>query len=169
MHYVLLFSLFLTISIDAKVDPPNFNFSFNELEAFEPGSKFTPNKKNSDYQYKLIEENKDYQKYLIIVKKRRYSYKVFVQVKDNKILDFFVRLPSYFMHDTFHQSIINRYGKQSFYKKIKLTGIYRWKSKGIIRNYQASCTLTCFPIFYSVSKEKYDIKKFKSLKEQMSF
>jgi hypothetical protein len=72
------------------------------------------------------------------------------------ILDFFAILPSYFLHDLFHQALINRLGKQSSYIKKETAALYIWKtSDGLTHYYQGTCTINCFPEFYSVVGAKF--------------
>jgi hypothetical protein len=75
---------------------------------------------------------------------------VIVQSQEGKILDMFAKLPSYFLHDVFHQSLINRFGKQDEYKKYGEEAIYKWTKSPLTHVYSGACTITCFPIFYTV-------------------
>ena len=82
---------------------------------------------------------------------RHYRFPLFVQVYDNKVVDFFASLPSYFLHDVFHQSLINRYGKQKTYTRKEKQAYYEWNTKkGLSHSYAGACSITCFPIYYSV-------------------
>ena len=82
------------------------------------------------------------------VKQLRYRFSVMVQIEGNKVVDFFATLPSYFLHDVFHQSLINRLGKQTRYFYQENSAVYLWKNKkGIDFIYRATCTITCFPIY----------------------
>ena len=68
----------------------------------------------------------------------------------DKVLDMYTRLPSYFLHDVFHQSLINRYGKQQKYELKDSTAVYRWdNTPNYTQIYSGACTVTCFPIFYT--------------------
>ncbi len=81
---------------------------------------------------------------------KRYKFPVYIQVKGDDILDFFAKLPSYFLHDVFHQSLINRLGKQDEYFKKEANAVYQWNNKdGIKHIYSGGCSITCFPIYYS--------------------
>jgi len=144
--------LILTLSLKAysKVDPPNYDFSLDKLKTFMPGEKLEEIKKtypNGELYSKngLTETHKYYVEHL------RYKFPVFVQYESGIVTDFFARLPSYFLHDVFHQSIINRYGKQSQYKKYEESAVYTWNDiSGNKHIYFGSCTITCFPIYYTV-------------------
>jgi hypothetical protein len=89
---------------------------------------------------------------------------VLVQSKNGVIEDFHVKLPSYFLHDVFFQSLINRYGKQKSYKKFGEEAYYVWEVSALRHIYSAACTITCFPIFYAVQKME---GKEKSILEKM--
>jgi hypothetical protein len=85
----------------------------------------------------------------------RYKFPVFVQVANGQVLDFFARLPAYFLHDVFHQSLINRYGKQDLYFKKDSNAIYIWNDEeGIRFTYSGGCTINCFPIYFAGSSSK---------------
>ena len=73
------------------------------------------------------------------------------QVYNGQVVDFFTRLPSYFLHDAFHQALINRYGQQTSYILKDRHAFYQWlKQPGVVHSYGAACSLTCFPRYYSV-------------------
>jgi hypothetical protein len=138
--------------LNAKVEKPNYNFDLETLSVFFPGnllseidSKFGKGEGMSDkgglvtFKYKVNHTN--------------FSFMVLVHAKDGTVEDFFVRLPSYFLHDVFFQSLINRYGKQTTFKKTLEEAYYVWDAPPLKHTYSASCTITCFPIFYSVEKK----------------
>ena len=80
----------------------------------------------------------------------------------------FVRPPSYLLHDFFHQDLINKYGKQNEYTHENGSGYYYWATKNKDIYYQGSCTITCFPIFYSeVAKQSALPPTYKSLGKLM--
>lgn len=95
----------------------------------------------------------------------RYKFPIWVQFQNGVATDFFAKLPSYFLHDIFHQSLINRYGKQQQYKKIEEQAVYIWNDvKGLEMTYSGACTITCFPIFFNVTrKEKNPTPIFETL------
>ncbi len=135
--------------LNAKVEPPNYQFSLDTL------SDFFPEKKVIDLEKKygkgdIMNDNGGTQTQKFYVAHIRYKFPVFIQVKDGVILDFFARLPQYFLHDVFFQSLINRMGKQKTYKKVGEEAVYIWETTSLKYIYSAACTITCFPIFYSV-------------------
>lgn len=135
--------------LNAKVEAPNYNFSLDTLNDFMPG------KLQSDLEKKYgkpeVMSNEAGVKTLKFqVAHIRYKFPVIVQVREGEVQDFFARLPSYFLHDVFFQSLINRLGKQTTYKKTGEEAYYTWDSKPLKHIYSAACTITCFPIFYAV-------------------
>ena len=163
---VLIINIVITGVVYSKVEPPNYNFSLDELKKFEPGSPISAFK---DLKGELISQNGNSKTYKYYVAQLRYKFAVLVQVDDEKVLDFYATLPSYFLHDVFHQSLINRIGKQDKYFNRDEHSDYSWiNRKGLDHFYSAACTITCFPIFYSssLSKEKQPAG-FKSLMSQV--
>lgn len=134
---------------DSKVDPPNYNFSLDSLEIFKPGS--TKASITAKYGKGEVLNDGDITLVKYYVSQIRYKFPVFVQLKAGVSVGFFARLPNYFSHDLYHQSLINRYGKQTKYHKQENHAVYSWSNQnGITRTYQGACTITCFPIYYSV-------------------
>tara|TARA_Y100000780_G_scaffold230853_1_gene254119 strand:- start:100765 stop:101352 length:588 start_codon:yes stop_codon:yes gene_type:complete len=161
---ILLFSS----SIHAKVDPPNYDFSLEALEVFMPGSTLrAATKKHGKAQ--IIKKDSAVLVHKFYVAHIRYKFPVLVQSVSGKITDFYARLPAYFLHDIFHQSIINRIGKQDIYKKVEEQAVYVWKGKKGLRHvYSGACTITCFPIFYAVFPENPEFKDFTPLLKSMA-
>lgn len=135
--------------LNAKVEAPNYNFSLETLADFMPEKDLSELEKK----YGKPEQMNDLRGVLtkkFYVAQIRYKFPVMVQDQQGKVLDMFARLPSYFLHDIFHQALINRMGKQTTYKKVGEEAVYTWNFQGNTHIYSASCTITCFPIFYSV-------------------
>lgn len=146
MKLVLISLILLTKAVYSKVDPPNYDFSLDKFDEFMPGKTLAADKQNE-----LTFNKKGFKTYKIYIAHIRYKFPLFVQTKDNVITDFFARLPAYFLHDIFHQSLINRLGNQDVYKKVEEQAIYVWKNKNKLRHfYSGGCSITCFPIYYSV-------------------
>lgn len=150
-HLILPWLLFIFQPLNAKVEAPNYNFSIETLE------NFYPDKKIADAQTKFgkpeeMSSKGEIQTLKFMVAQIRYKFPVIVHVKEGVIEDMFAKLPSYFLHDLFFQSIVNRLGKQTEYKKTMEEAFYVWKTKDFKYIYSASCTITCFPIFYSVER-----------------
>ena len=98
---------------------------------------------------------------------------IWIQIKDEYVIDFYARLPTHFSHDYFHQFLIKRYGKQNSYFKQNRSAIYEWKDKnGDDIIYSGQCTLTCFPHYLSIvsrqeSREITNLLQFFSDRELM--
>ena len=83
----------------------------------------------------------------------RYIFPVYVQINKGVISDFYARLPTYFLHDIFHQSLITKFGKQTKYYRQENDAIYTWKNvNGLKIIYSGSCTITCYPNYVSYMK-----------------
>jgi hypothetical protein len=126
--------------LNAKVDPPNYNFSLDTLSDFNPGK----NKTDLEKKYgkaEIVEEKSGIQTLRFYVAHIRYKFPVLIQTREGIVLDIFF------------QSIINREGKQNEYKKVGEEAVYVWNKSPLKMVYSAACTITCFPIFYAVFSE----------------
>ena len=131
---------------------PNYNFSLDSLKIFYPNNKLDDIEKKSGKGL-LVKENGGFIIKKYFVSHIRYKFPVFVQYENGLSLDFFARLPTYFLHDIFHQSLINRYGPQNQFFKLENSALYVWKNvKGLKLIYNGSCTITCFPQYLFGSK-----------------
>lgn len=154
MMKLKLFCLLYLISIqmtnlEAKVEAPNYNFSLDMLNSFLPGKEFEniPAKFGKP---NLIEDKDEVKLYRFYLTQIRYKFPIFIQVSRGKILDFYATLPSYFSHDLYLQSIINRNGKNDLYLNKNTSSLYSWtKKEEMTLIYQGSCTITCFPVFFT--------------------
>lgn len=134
--------------LNAKVEAPNYDFSVDTLKEFFPGSKVSAlDAKYGNGQTMSKDRRGTTKKFS--VSHIRYKFPVLVQEKDGVVLDFFARLPSYFLHDIFLSSLQKRFGKQTEYKKTGEEAYYVWKDKDFKYVYSAACTITCFPIFFA--------------------
>jgi len=143
---------FIVQDAAAKVDPPNYEFSLTELETFAPGASFESlkTKYGKAFPVKSSDGSKVYKFYVAQI---RYKFPVYVQIVNDKVIDFYATLPTYFLHDVFHQSLINKLGKQDFYQLVEKNAIYIWNNKnGVKHIYSGTCTITCFPLYYSQIK-----------------
>jgi hypothetical protein len=152
----------------AKVEAPNYNFSVDTLSDFFPEKSLSEIEKKYGKPQEL-KKNGETKMLRFWVAQLRYKFPVIVQVKNDIVLDMFARLPSYFLHDIFHQSLINRWGKQQHYKRVDEEAYYRWENDLLTIHYSASCTITCFPIYFSVSPSAQKRSgDFKPLHEQLN-
>lgn len=149
--------------LNAKVEAPNYNFSLDTLSDFMPGMSLDELEKK----FGKPEEMNDLKGVLtkkFYVAQIRYKFPVLVQTREGKVLDMYARLPSYFLHDLFFQSMVNRHGKQSSYTKVGEEAVYTWEKGEVTHIYSASCTITCFPVFYTSHSND---KSFSPIIEQM--
>jgi hypothetical protein len=150
--FLLIFLITFSSSVTdtfAQVEPPNYNFSLDTLSLFFPGAKLAPIQKKWG-KGELAFDKGSSKVYKFYVAHIRYKFPVFVHIYKNESISFYARLPSYFLHNIFHQSLINRLGKQDEYSKVGNAGVYIWNNKENIKYiYQGQCTLTCFPMYLS--------------------
>jgi hypothetical protein len=151
----ILLTLYLTFSIEISLGQESKQatsvyptFSLNELDPFAPGQKLIniPKKFGTGESVEILKTLK-IKKFKLV--HDAYFFPIWVQYFNGTIIDFYTRLPSYFLHDTFHQSLINRYGKQQQYALKDSTAVYTWENKSIKRIYSGGCTITCYPIYYT--------------------
>ena len=149
--------------LNAKVEKPNYDFSLETFNDFQPQKNINDlrAKHGSPLEMNVVNSFKT-QKFNVT--HIQYKFPVLVQERDGVIHDFFARLPSYFLHDLFLQSLVNRLGKQNSYKKSAEEAYYTWEANNLRHVYSAACTITCFPVFYSVAPLE---TKLPTLLEQM--
>lgn len=154
-HIVITFLMLISLRLlgqEQTENPnqikPDFDFKFEEFQPFYPGGNLEAVKQ----QFPQLEELKgmgEPKVYRVQIKGLRYSFPLFFQAhSDGTLLSFYTRLPSYFLHDTLHQALINRFGKQNEYYKENNSAIYQWyNANGMKITYSGSCTITCFPVY----------------------
>lgn len=146
--YSLIFCLFTWAPLSAQVEAPNYDFSLDSLSVFYPGQNLQSMVQEHG-EGELLEKAAKTRLFKFYVAHIRYKFPVFVQVdRDGQALDFFARLPTYFLHDIFHQSLINRYGNQQEYFRQENNAVYKWTELDSMQlTYSGTCTITCFPIY----------------------
>lgn len=137
----------------AEIKPIDYNFTFEKFSSIMPGKKIS--EIDPKYKLTLINNTNNVLLYKFEVVHQQYHFPVFVQIKNDIIIDFMARLPSYFLHDVFHQSLINRYGKQDKFTSRNNHSFYYWENKNDMNiTYNGACTITCFPIFLHMISAK---------------
>ncbi|MCY4643479.1 MAG: hypothetical protein OXB88_02580 [Bacteriovoracales bacterium] len=152
----------------SKVDPPNTSFTLNRLAPFFPGQKFGALQELFG-KGKVLNQEGGLQIVRFEISHLRYKFPVMVQIANDRVMDFFAPLPSYFLHDLFHQSLINRYGPQDSYRRGDGFALYEWKNRqGLSHSYSGACTVTCFPLYYAVypASKPTNFPKYKSIVEK---
>ncbi len=154
MPFVIFLLCVLSLAASAKVDPANYEFSTDTLSDFFPGKKIS--EIEAKYGKGDVMKEGDVKMIRFWVSQIRYKFPVIVQADQENVLDMFATLPTYFLHDVFHQSLIKRWGKQKTYKRVDEEAYYRWSDEEKVMHYAAACTITCFRLYFSVapSKEK---------------
>lgn len=162
---MMWFLLFTSLAW-SKVDPPNYDFSVDSLAVFMPGAEVTA--AEAKHGKAEVMSDGDVKMLRFQVVQIRYKFPVIVQAQAGKVIDMHATLPSYFLHDIFHHSLIKRYGKQQTYKRVDEEAFYEWKDADKTMQYGASCTITCFPVYFSVAPAAEKAPQgFKSLREQL--
>lgn len=146
--------------LKAKVEAPNYHFNINEFDSFLPGKTIEP----VSGQYFLLNKKGSTHLYKTKIDSTRYVIDLFITLDKNEVIDFYAKLPSYFLHDVFFQSLITRYGKQTSYKMKDEHAVYIWELKDLLITYSATCTITCFPLYLSIASQQH---KKKSLLNQL--
>lgn len=137
--------------VESKIEPPNYNFSLDQLAVFFPGTSVKELEEKVG-EGELVKRSLGFVTKKYFVAHIRYKFPVIVTENNEKVLDMYAVLPSYFLHDVFHQSLINRFGKQDSYKLYNGTALYSWKDKDKMKIfYSSTCTITCFPLYFSVT------------------
>lgn len=140
--------------LSAKVAPPNYDFSLDNLQKFMPGGKLEQIEKEFGKGEFFYRKGK-YKVLKYYVEHIRYRFPIFVQFRDDQVIDFHASLPTYFLHDVFHRSIIKRMGKQDKFFNSSEHSVYIWNNaNGNQIVYSSTCTITCFPLYYSVMPAK---------------
>jgi hypothetical protein len=137
----------------AKVEAPNYDFSLDTFADFFPG-KPVAGLEGKHGKGEVVSTVAGVQTLKFRVAHVRYKFPVIVQAREGVVEDFFARLPSYFLHDVFFRSLVNRHGKQTSYKRTGEEAHYVWAAAPLKHVYSAACTITCFPIFYAVQKSE---------------
>ena len=158
MRFILIIFISLSFFIHstsyAQTNIENKNpifpiFNLTDLLPFTPGRTLDKIPKELGEGTDLtIEKALKVKRYLLT--HQTYKFPVWVQYNNNTILDSYIRLPSYFLHDSFFQSLINRYGQHSKYIQKDSAAVYIWTKTSIKRVYSGTCTITCFPIYFSM-------------------
>lgn len=150
MLKLFIFFFILKTPLHAAVKPAQEYFNLDTLKPFYPGINFLESDL-SKYNGRLIKTQNQTKMYRLDMKHANYAFPIFLQVQQDRVVDLYVTLPTYFLHDVFHQSLINRYGKQDRYQLLNGTAYYVWeKNPQQTIHYSATCTITCFPIFFTI-------------------
>lgn len=152
--------------IQSEVTPPNYNFRLEDLDIFDIGTPLSKIKEKYGNGELLTQSNGN-QVYKYFIHHLHYKFPILVQISKEEVSDYFCHLPSYFLHDIFLNSLVKKYGKQNRYRLKNEEAIYLWEKGDKKIVYMASCTITCFPVYLSVTKKSEEGKKDQSLLQSM--
>lgn len=140
----------------AEIKPPNNDFTLAVIESFFPGQSVEKIKSDKTIQLDIFEDNGNLKTLKIRLKKTNYTLDIYLQTKDDKITDLYVRLPQHFLHDLVLADLQKKYKKQDKFIRKDLSALYTWMNRdGNNIIYHGSCSITCFPMFLEiVSTEK---------------
>ena len=143
-----------------EIEPPNYDFSLDRFEVFVPNTpRAQVEQEYGEGELMKKKGNKELRKFYVA--HIRYKFPVFVQFEGGKVHDFMARLPTYFLHDVFHRTLIEKYGKQEKYFQEKAQAVYTWPNiNGNTHLYSGTCTITCFPIYYAVFPVEKKVQSF---------
>lgn len=151
--------------LNAKVEAPNYKFDPKVLEVFFPG-KTLAGIEAKHGKGEALGKSKEFEILKFQVKDKQYNFSVLVQQNEGVVHDFHARLPSYFLHDVFFQDLIKVLGKQDVYKKTLEEAYYQWNKNDLVFVYSASCTITCFPVFFGgYKKDSFSFSLLGKMKE----
>ena len=165
---LLLLTQYLTAfgqeSPPAQKEVPNYDFSLENLKTFFPSSTRAAIERVAG-KGTLIKTNGDFVIRKYYVAQLRYKFPVFVQFYQNQSIEFFARLPTYFLHDLFHQALINRYGNQDQYVRLENSALYVWKNaENNLIIYNGMCTQRAFPVLINCKKTEPTHENYRSLR-----
>lgn len=150
MKYFFLFIYSLFIQIHAEITPPNYDFNLSKIEIFFPKKTIEEVKKNYP-KIKIIEDAGDSKIYFIKFQAKEYTLDIYTQVKNEKIIDVYIRLPQYFHHDLVLKELQTNYKKQNSFSRKDGSALYTWLNQnGTNILYHGSCSITCFPMFLEI-------------------
>lgn len=142
--------------LKAKYEAPNYNLIVESFSDFYPGKK----QEDVEKAYgkgEITNDKGDVQTKKFLVSKSGLSFPILVQFKENLVVDFFVRFSSSLPHSDFQKAFLKSLGPQTSYRPGNGDALYTWVKPPLKHTYSAACTITCFPIFYSVQKIEPDV------------
>lgn len=98
---------------------------------------------------------------------KQFRFPLIAHFYQNNLSDYWITWPSYFLHDTLHKELVDIFGKQNIFFHKKDHSVYIWNNQEYLIRYEATCTITCFPLYLSVKTTKIVDKKYQSLVDQL--
>ncbi len=148
---VLVYSLLNVVFCKAQ--------TLDSLQDFTIGNAFN-NELKEKSEVLLFDKKSNITLYFLPIRTKSFHLNVTYQLQGDILLDFFVSFPSYLLHDEVFTSLWGRYGKQDEYLLNDATAVYRWHKKANENMvYVASCSITCFPVYWTVfDSNRFDAK-----------
>lgn len=163
--------LFLVVfpSNAADIKPGNAEFFLTIVEPFLPGSSVEKIKSDKTIQSDIFEDNGNQKVFKVKYSKPTLKLDIFLQTKDDKVTDMFVRLPQHLRHDSVLAELQKKYKKQDKYVRKDWSALYVWMGRdGNNIIYHGSCSITCFPMFIEiVSADKSVVPLYQKLNEAL--
>ena len=147
--FICIYSSFFSLA-SAEIKPPNYDFNLATLEPFFPSKNVVELQKT--YKFDIFQDNGNSKILRTKFKKPDYVLDIYIQTRDDKITDLFVRLPQHFLHDLFLLDLQTRFKKQDRFVRKDGSALYVWLNRDnnhIV--YHGSCTITCFPMFIEMT------------------
>ena len=132
----------------AEIKTPNYDFSLSTIEPFLPEKKLDDIQKDKTIQSEIYEDLGSTKVWKVKVKKPNFHLVIFVQVKNDVIVDSFIRMPQHFNHDQILKQLRDKFQKHDRYVVKDKSALYSWMNKNNMNIlYHGSCSISCFPIF----------------------
>lgn len=162
---ITVFSVFIFVSISTVVfmsvfplfavaEVPNYHFTLETLSPFLPGKNLQEVIKIHG-KGELVNQKREIELYRFSITHGTYRIPLYLQTYKGTILDFYLSLPSYFLHNTLHRELITKWGKQQYYHVKENSAFYQWNlAEGQWKvRYAATCTFSCYPLFLAFQLE----------------
>jgi hypothetical protein len=151
-------------------------YQLSELSSFKIGQSLTKLKLElSTLNFKKIKTNDDYHLYKVYfpLGKTLWRSTVYLQIKNDVLIDLLVSFPSDFQHDLIHIELRAMLGTEKEFFKRNQSSLYLWENQEkIIHLYEATCTLTCFPVYWATwdqnQKDKLKEEGYKTILESLN-
>jgi hypothetical protein len=146
LKFLLITCLFLAVFTASAAD-----FTLALIEPFFPGNSVEKIKSDKTIQSDIFEDNGNQKILKLKLKSANPKLDIFLQTKDDKVTDLFVRLPQHLSHDSVLAELQKKYKKQESFSRKDRSALYKWMNKdGNNIIYNGICSITCFPMFIEV-------------------
>ena len=145
---------FLLVTVLITVGSPTIaaDFTLSLIEPFFPGTSVEKIKSDKTIQSDIFEDNGNQKILKLKLKSSNPKLDIFIQTKDDKVTDLFVRLPQHLSHDSVLAELQKKYKKQDKFSRKDRNALYSWTNKdGNNIIYNGICSITCFPMFVEIT------------------